>query len=173
MRHMVKSIETDRLLLVPISRKYADVIFKEFTPEITTYMAPKPPEKIEDTYEFIDSALDKMAKGNNIQLVILSKTNKEFLGCVGLHHIDTKTPELGIWTKKSAHGHKYGREAITGLVDWARKNLDFDYLLYPVDKRNIPSRRIPESLGGIPIRELKKPVESGKILDEIEFKINK
>lgn len=170
---MKTTIETERLLLVPISRKYAEIIFKEFTPEITAYMAPDSPEKIEDTYEFIDSALDRMAKGNNLQLVILDKTNNEFLGCVGLHHIDTKTPELGIWTKKSAHGHKYGREAIAGLIDWARKNLDFDYLLYPVDKRNIPSRRIPESLGGIIIREVKKPVQSGKILDEVEFKINK
>lgn len=31
-------IETERLLLVPITMQYAEEIFKEFTPEITTYM---------------------------------------------------------------------------------------------------------------------------------------
>jgi RimJ/RimL family protein N-acetyltransferase len=166
-------IETERLLLAPILRKYSSDIFEEFTNEITTFMSPKPAKKIEETYEFVDGSIKKMAGGEELQMVVLNKNTKEFLGCAGLHHIDTKTPELGIWTKKSAHGHKYGREAIAGLVDWARNNLDFDYLTYPVDKRNIPSRKIPESLGGVIGKEFKKKNLSGDVLDEIEYRIKK
>ena len=32
-------------------------IFREFTPEITKYMFPKAPEKIEETIEFINSKI--------------------------------------------------------------------------------------------------------------------
>ncbi|MBU1445703.1 hypothetical protein KKD70_00370 [Patescibacteria group bacterium] len=47
------TIETKNLLLQSITLEYKDEIFKEFTPEITTYMFPKSPEKIEETIEFI------------------------------------------------------------------------------------------------------------------------
>lgn len=83
-------IETDRLLLVPISLDFVKDIFREFTAEITVFMTPKPPEKIEETREFIKSALEKMKKNEELQMVVLK----------------------------------------------------------PVDRDNIPSRKIPESLGG-------------------------
>ena len=109
------SMETERLLLVPISLDFDKKIFKEFTSEITIYMFPKPAEKIEETQEFINSALGKIQKGEELQMVVLKKDTREFLGCAGLHHIDTPTPELGIWIKKSAHGNGYGREAVADL----------------------------------------------------------
>ncbi|MCL4398174.1 GNAT family N-acetyltransferase [Patescibacteria group bacterium] len=167
------SIETGRLVLAPISREYAPVIFKEFTPEITTFMYPKPAEKIEDTYQFIDGAMEKDSRDEQLQMVILDKTTREFLGCAGLHEIKTRTPELGIWLKKSVHGSGLGREAVAALADWAQKNLDFDYLMYPVDKRNIPSRKIPESLGAVLAGELKQTNLSGRELDEVVYHIPK
>jgi ribosomal-protein-alanine N-acetyltransferase len=166
-------IDTERLSLIPIDRKYAQEIFREFTNEITTYMFPKPAEKIEETHYFIDEAMEKNKRNEQLQMVVLDKETKEFIGCAGLHKIKTRTPELGIWIKKSAHGHGYGREAIAGFEDWAQKNLDFDYLIYPVDKRNIPSRKIPESLSGQLDKEYKKTNLSGNQLDYIEYQIPK
>ena len=69
-----------------------------------------------------------MKKGQELVLAILNKKTKEFLGVAGLHHIDTPYPELGVWTKKSAHGHKYGREAMTALKEWADDNLAYDFI---------------------------------------------
>lgn len=165
------SIQTDRLSLVPISRDHAQDIFREFTKEITTFMYPKPADKIEDTYQFIDDAIKKNDGDEQLQMVIFNKETKEFLGCAGLHSINTRTPELGIWVKKSAHGFGYGREAMSGLEKWAQENLDFDYIKYPVDKRNIPSRKIPESLGGVVALEFKQKNMSGDELDEVEYRI--
>jgi len=54
------TIETERLLLVPITMQYAEEIFKEFTPEITTYMFPKAAETIAETKNFIQSSMEKM-----------------------------------------------------------------------------------------------------------------
>lgn len=164
------TIETDRLRLVPISEEYAPEIFREFDQEITKYMYPKTPEKIEETLKWINRAKEQLAKGKRLEVVILLKETGEFLGCCGVD-TETETPELGIWTKKSAHGNHYGREAITALVEWTKKNLDYKYLIYPVDRRNIASRSIPESLGGVIGNEYKKPNLAGNILDEIEYRI--
>ena len=96
----------------------------------------------------------------------------EFLGCVGLHRPHTRFPELGIWLKKSAQGMGYGSEAIRALKDWADRNLDYVYLVYPVDRNNSASRRIPESLGGKPVASYEKMSMGGNRLDIIVYRID-
>jgi ribosomal-protein-alanine N-acetyltransferase len=122
-------IESPRLLLVPITEDYAEEIFKYFDDEITLYMVPKPAEKIEETYQFIHSSIEGLNNGSNLQLVILIKSTNEFIGCAGLHRINTKTPELGIWTKKDSHGNAYGLEAITAMICWSKKNLEIKEII--------------------------------------------
>ncbi|MGH2414924.1 MAG: GNAT family N-acetyltransferase, partial [Microcystaceae cyanobacterium] len=141
-------IFTNQLLLISVLQKYKEDIFREFTKEITTYMYPRPPQDMTETEEFINDSLCEMQTGTHLIMVILKKDSQEFLGCTGIHEIHSKNPVLGIWIKKSAHGQGYGLEAITALKNWADENLDYEYLIYDVDKENIPSRRIPEKLGG-------------------------
>ncbi len=166
-------IATKRLLLKPISLKYKKDIFKEFTDEVTVFMEPRSAKDISETEEFIRTSVKGLKEGSNLQLVVLENKSGEFLGCTGLHHIDRKDPELGIWIKRSAHGNKYGKEAITAIVKWAEKNLDYDYILYPVDKENIASKKIPESLGGQIAKEYDKKNMNGEILHAVEYRIYK
>ncbi len=142
------TIETKNLLLQPITLDYKEEIFKEFTPEITTYMFPKSADKIEETIEFIETSMKENKEGSNFQVVVLNKETKEYLGSAGIHNINTKTPELGIWIKKSAQGNAYGKEAIIAFKEWADNNLDYEYILCPIADINYASRRIPEFLGG-------------------------
>lgn len=164
-------IETKNLFLRGITLDYANDIFREFTPEITVYMFPKPPKKIEDTIAFIETSIKENRAGDNLQIVVINKKSKDFLGCGGLHHVNTKTPELGIWIKKSAHGHGYGKETMIALKEWADKNLDYEYILYPVVDKNYPSRRIPECLGGKIAREYDDPDMNGKKQHILEYRI--
>jgi ribosomal-protein-alanine N-acetyltransferase len=165
-------IEGDRVTLQSIKESDSPEIFKEFTSEITQYMFPKPAEKIEETLSFIFVSLDGMRGGWDLVLVITRKENGEFFGCCGFHgKRNPRTPELGIWIKKEAHGNKYGREAIITLTSWAVENIDFDYAIYPVDKANIASRKIPEALGGTIFDEKRAKNMSGNYLDEVIYKI--
>ncbi len=165
-------IETDDIVLLSIEESYAREIFQELTPEITRYMSPKPAERIEETLFFIYESRESMRRGRDLILVITKKENGEFLGCCGLQgKRNPRTPELGIWIKKSAHGNKYGRKAIIALAWWAAETIDFDYIIYPVDKANIASRKIAEALGGIIFEEKKARTMSGDYLDEVVFKI--
>jgi lysophospholipase L1-like esterase/RimJ/RimL family protein N-acetyltransferase len=140
---------TKRLILKPVTYEYAHDIFTHFNYEITRYMYPKPADDINDTLAFIKSSIDKYNAGEEIVFTAILKETNEFIGCMGIHHLNTKTPELGIWIKKSSHGNHYGLEGISEIIAYARSHFTYDYLIYPVDRRNLASRNIPESHGGI------------------------
>ncbi len=165
------TLQSKNIIIKAISLKYKDDIFKEFTEEITKYMYPKAPEKIEETIEFIEASMKENEEGTNFQAVVLKKKTGEYLGNAGLHHIDRKTPELGIWIKKSAHGNSYGKEAIFALKKWADENLNYKFILYPVVDINLASKRIPEALGGKLHREYTEENMNGRAYRMLEYRI--
>ena len=166
------SIEGERVRLVSISSAYEQNIFEEFTSDITTYMIPKPADTIEETRAFIDSSLEGFTRADNFVFVILDKQTGEFFGCCGLHgRGDVKNPEFGIWLKRSAHGRGLGREAIRTLALWAQESMRLESFIYPVDKRNLPSRKIPESLGGVVFAEGIDEGMAGNVLEEVVYRI--
>ncbi len=142
------TIETERLLLVPISAKYRQEIFQAFTDRVARYTWPQPTGNIADTDAFISGSLDSMGRGGELQFVAVSKNSEEFIGCTGLHHLWTR-PEPGLWLKESAWNNGFGFEIVAALKRWADEHIEYEYLYYPVHKDNVPSRRIPEKLGGI------------------------
>jgi RimJ/RimL family protein N-acetyltransferase len=163
-----ETIQTERLVQKAINMIYKEEIYNTFTENVTKYMYPQPTGNIEDIASFIESSIKGLEEGSNLQLVILSRDG-EFLGCSGLHKANTKTPELGIWLKEDAHGHGYGKEAIGGIIKWARQHVDFDHILYPVDKDNVSSRRIPEAYGGVIAKSYQEENSTGGILNILEY----
>lgn len=166
-------IETERLVLKPVNMDFAEDIFREFTPEITKFMDCKSDDKIEETYEFLERAMREGLAKTDLHLNVFNKENQEFLGMIGLHDLNTSTPEIGIWFKKSAHGNKFGQEVAKNLKIWADEHLNYQNLIYPVDQRNVGSRKVAESLGGI---LQNKPIEnkinkSGYQLEIVEYHI--
>lgn len=164
-------IETEHLLLVPISMKHAEDIFRVFDDEVTKYMYPATPKRIEETESFIQSSIENVTKGTEVVVAILKKDTQELIGGGGVHHMDTKTPEFGIWIKKQEHGHHYGREAIFALKKWADTQLKYEYLVYPAAKENISSRKIAEALGGKMTREYPETNRAGVTLNMVEYHI--
>lgn len=166
-------IEGERIVLNSIDDRYGSEILKEFSGDITQFMGAKFSDSIEETVSFIKETRNGMKSGNDLILVVTKKGSGEFLGCCGLHgRGDPGTPELGIWIKKDAHGHKYGREAVRTLATWAVANIDFEFLIYPVDKANNASRKIAESLGGIVFHKQKMSTMRGTFLDQVFYKLS-
>jgi RimJ/RimL family protein N-acetyltransferase len=164
-------IATQRISLIPISERFSKDIYREFTTEITRYMMPPPPQDISETLEFIRSSIKGMQRSEEFVFVIVD-TEAQFLGCAGLHARESSlTPELGIWIKKSAHGSALGWEAVRCLRDWASENLKVSAFIYPVDKSNMASRKIAESLGGKIIKEQEVLSLSGNLLDEVVYEV--
>ena len=141
-------IKTERLCLVPISLEYQQDIFQSFTDRVAQYTWPQPTGNIADTAMFISGSLDSMGRGEELQFVVVSKNGGDFIGCAGLHHLSTR-PEPGLWLRESAWNNGFGFEIVSALKQWADEHIEYEYLYYPVHKENVPSRRIPEKLGGI------------------------
>ncbi|WP_203456262.1 GNAT family N-acetyltransferase [Legionella sp. MW5194] len=157
--------------LVPISEDHASDIAEHFTAEITRYMWPSAPKTRQEIVDHVQLKQLAMRKSKEIALILIRKDRSEFLGYASLHEIQSRSPELGIWLKKSAQGHYYGYEALSALIEWTAANLHYDYLKYPVDKSNYPSRKLIEKLGGTPQDEYVKCSESGRVLHELEYRI--
>jgi RimJ/RimL family protein N-acetyltransferase len=153
--------------------EYANAICINFTAEITRYMWPSAPKTQEEINQHILLKQSQMKNGEEISMIITDKESGEFLGYASIHQVNSKTPELGIWLKKEAHGHHYGYEAMLMLKTWLSDNLQYDYIKYPVDKNNIPSCKIAEKMGGKVEDRYIKISESGNKLDEIEYRFYK
>ncbi|MGV8146766.1 MAG: GNAT family N-acetyltransferase [Alkaliphilus sp.] len=162
-------IISERLKQIPICENFIGDIFENFTSEVTKYMYPQPSDNINNIVDFVRSSMEGVENGTNLQMVVLDKETNEFLGCSGLHHIDRDNPELGIWIKKLAHNKSYGYEAVAAIIEWAKENIKYEYLKYPVDRRNYASKRIPENYGGKIAKKYKLNNTVGKELDIVEY----
>jgi hypothetical protein len=58
-------LESERFLLVPISMKYRDAIFREFSNDIIPFMYLAPAKEIGETEEFIKNSLKGLRGGND------------------------------------------------------------------------------------------------------------
>lgn len=167
----VVSLESDRLIQRPLTAADAPDIFREFTPEITALMVPAPPETLAAAEAFVARAAERARRGLGFQLAVLRKEDGAFLGCSAAEGLSGRTPEIGIWIKKSAFGHGYGREAVGALIGRLRALAGYDYIIYPVDVRNTPSRRIAEYYGGRIARSFRQINQSGRALNLLEYRI--
>ncbi len=164
-------LETNRLVLLPASEEYLHDIFHHFTEEVTVLMTPSPAKNIQETKAVIEMFVKQREAETDFVFMITKKESGAFIGAVGLHEIKEPIPHLGIWTKKSAHGNHYGREAIGGMIDFA-KSLGFHKVHYSVDYRNEASKKIPLFYGGKLVQTCKESVAmSGKILQLETYEI--
>ena len=167
------TISGKRIKLVPISDLYADTIFKEFTDDITRLMMPATPTHMDQIHDFIHASISNMEQNLDLTFAILDKNTEQFLGVCALHgQHSPNEPILGIWLKKSAHGNHFGQEAIQHLAEWARLNLIYDFMVYPCDKDNIASRKIAEKLNGTIFKTAEVKSMSGRVLNEVAYKID-
>ncbi len=165
------SFETERLILNLVNFDDAQDIFDNFTHEVNVYMQPEVPQHISDTLSYIKLSMAEHELKLTSLYVIRTKLDEEFIGIAGLHHLNHDVPEISIWTKKGSHGHRYGREAVGGVIEVA-KQLGFQKLVYPVDWRNEPSKKIPQFYGGIVIEQDQKLVtDEGRVLELMVYEI--
>ena len=166
-------LETKNLILKPIEMSDAEAVFHFFNENVTKYMYPSPAKTIQDTYQFINHSMSLREQDKEIVWVARLKYDDTFVGCFGLHRKDTKTPEVGLWIQEGLFGKKLGIEGMTEVINFTKEYVTFEYIIYPVDRRNISSRNIPETLGGILTKTYKKKTESGKELDTLEYRFFK
>ena len=155
-------IETERLVLKPVSMDYAEDFFREYNKEVAKNMSRQPTGNFVDTENFINEILEKMKNKKTIRMVILDK-NKEFLGVVGFKFLDRKNIIPTIWIKITAQNKGFGTEAIIAMIGWAKEHLNFKTVDYDVVSGNVISTKIAKKLGGVFSRSFQKSDSQGKV----------
>src|SRR5687767_13223357 len=98
------SIEGSRVVLTPMSRRFALDMLQEFTAAVTAWMFPRPLAHLAEACEFTDEATRRWQCGTDLTFAILDKSSQEFLGVCAVHgRGDPHLPEFGIWLKSDAH----------------------------------------------------------------------
>lgn len=141
-------IHSARTVMRPFSPEDAPEVFACISPKITRFMRWEPPESLEAFAEIWQSWLPSIADQSNVLMVARHREDNRCLGIVGLHALQTETPELGIWLRHDLHGMGLGKELIGAAAAWVSQNRTIKYLEYPVAEENIASRRIAEGYGG-------------------------
>lgn len=168
----MNNIKTDRLTLIPVSEEHIEEIYRHFNDKVIMYMIPSVAKDINETREVVSMFIRQRNSNTDYVYAITHKDNSEFIGLAGLHDLQEEIPKLGIWTKVESHGNHYGREAIGGIIKFAG-TLGIKKLYYPVDRRNIPSKKIPLFYGGKLIVNYKEvKTQNGRILEEEIYEIN-
>lgn len=162
-------INTQHLTLQPVDSSYIDDILKHFTKEVTKYMPFNPKGNKKEIINFVNESKRSLLQNTDLVMVALD-SNRNFIGCCGIHNITEESIELGLWLKKSAQGQGLGTEIITALIMFLEHNFTFKYILYPVDEENIASKKIPEKLGFIPAKKYKKFKDTVTDLNILEYR---
>jgi len=162
-------IKTKRLTLQPVQDSYIDDIVEHFTNEVTRYMPFNPQGSRKDIISFVEESKRTLSENTDLVMVALD-SNRDFVGCCGIHNITKESVELGLWLRKNSQGKGLGTEIISALIEFLENNFTFNYILYPVDEENIASKNIPEKLGFIPVKKYKKQKNHTTDLNIIEYR---
>lgn len=150
-------IITQRLKLRIYAPQDAEEMYSHITPTLTRFMAWEPPASYE---EFLENKVlweKRFLQGTDYHFVARDIQVGRFIGIIGVHKATGTTPEFGVWMSEDVHGQGYGKEAVKGVFDWAKNNLQANYFIYPVAEQNEASRKIAEALGGVVVSSEQKP----------------
>ena len=141
-------LETERLLIRPITIEDKIEIFTYRRNKETNIYQGWIPETIEDVEVFIN----KISKQINIaetwfQFVIVNKECNKIIGDLGIHFIDNLQVEIGCTLNKDFQNKGFATEAIKKLIDYLFNELNKHRIIASIDPENKSSIRLVEKLG--------------------------
>ena len=102
-----------------------------------------------DVRSGLASLVRQQARGETSILGVWSRLSGQFLGEVGVYHLDRRAGvgEVGYWLRADAQGHGYASEALAVLLEFARGGLGLHRFEAHIAADNEASRRVAERLG--------------------------
>lgn len=145
-----KTIETERLLLKNIDNDDREFIFSQFTDDdINQYLFDAEPLKdIHEADEIINFYLTPEPRPQH-RWILVRKADGLKMGTCGFHCLSTEDSrvEIGYDLKKEFWGNGYMYEALSGIIDFAKKSLDIKEINACIYIDNDKSIRLAEKLG--------------------------
>ncbi|OEC84639.1 GNAT family N-acetyltransferase [Acinetobacter sp. YK3] len=146
MRHPL--LQTPRLDLFLFQMDDLADIYPCVTTTLTRYMTWEPAQSFAEIEQIGQIWLIAETKRTDHHFVLRNREDQQFIGLIGIHHLGTATPELGLWIREDCHNQGFAKEGLLEVFHWASAHISAQYFLYPVAIENQPSRKLAEFLGG-------------------------
>lgn len=168
-----ENIYTERLIEVHMNMEHLGFFLDYYDEDAAFYMdLISSGDKKESIRKFIKQSMKELEDGTDLHMIIFNKYTNEFIGYIGIYYLNDANPEIGIWISKESQNKGYGTEAVASAIKWIKENIKFSNIRYPVDRKNIFSRRLPEHFAGKIAREYVTLSCTGRQLDIVEYWIN-
>ena len=142
--------ETDNILFTKVSIKLLDEyleLVNDKTIQRSTLTKEKEYSK-EKELAWIQNVLDN----NELVFSMLDKNTNEFIGNISLDVINDESAEIALSIKSIMQNKGYGKEAIRGLIDYAKEVLHYKSLIAVIFSNNEKSLHCFQKLGQSPNR---------------------
>jgi RimJ/RimL family protein N-acetyltransferase len=141
-------ISTKRLVIKEISIADAPRVFEyRQAPEVLRFQSFNP-KSIDEVHSFIrNEAMDFNKENTWLQLGIYLAG--QLIGDMGIHFIgpENKQCEIGYTIDPKYQKNGYGKESVSGVLDYLFRELDKHRIIASLDPENEASRNLLESLG--------------------------
>ncbi len=170
-------IETNRLLLRPISQTDKGLIFKYRSDKETNKYQTWIPETIYDVETFIRNVAKIINEAETwFQFVIIERQSGELIGDIGIHFFgeENMQVEIGCTLNKFFQNKGYATESIESVISYLFNDLNKHRIITSIDPDNTNSIKLVKRIG---FRKEAHFIESifsnGKWVDDIVYSITK
>lgn len=142
-------IETERIILRPISIKDNEHVFNYRSDSETNKYQGFVPKELSEVDKFIAKNPTEFNQPESwFQLVIIEKKSNTIIGDIGVHFIgnDGFQCELGCTLSKKQHGKGFATEAMKATINYLFKELNKHRIIASIDPRNSSSMRLLKNL---------------------------
>ncbi|KTD07567.1 GNAT family N-acetyltransferase [Legionella jamestowniensis] len=144
---MTYLITTKRLGLRPMRKEditYLETLDKD--PEVKKYY-PEGTLSCHEIKEYMKECQCNFENKNLPCLVIFTLKTDKFVGEAYFDELETGEIKVGYLFHKKYWNKGYATEVLKALLEWAKHNIDSDYIIAYADKSNTASLRVMEKCG--------------------------
>lgn len=145
-------IETERLLLLPLTREHLDeVVAMHEDPLVLRFIGELPRD---EAIERLEASEREWAERGYGRTAIIERATGRFVGRAGLKFWPQfEETEAGWNLTADARGKGYATEASRATIEWGLANFEFPYVTAMIEPANERSRAVAERLAMTPLRE--------------------
>jgi len=142
-------IETNRLLLRLLTEgDLDDLVQLNLDPEVRAFF-PDGVQNREQTKKRMMELIDNYTKHHLPGFIMLEKASNAFLGRCGFSLTEDNEVEVGYLIHKKYWSKGYATEGLNALLNWAKKNINRQYIIAFSPTSHIASQRVMEKCGMI------------------------
>lgn len=164
-RPHVRPVETERLILEPVTQAHADGIYeavassrKELLPWMPWAVDPTP----DSNRKLAAQSEADWEAGTHYHFAIVERDTGMVLGVAGFNMTGAGAPELHYWMRTDHTRRGLTTEAARALIEWASRELHVHHIALWAGRENAASRRVAEKLGFVHIGPLGWRPEGGQ-----------